>query len=181
VFSCALSLLLGVLSPALPASSVASDAAIAICFAPGEDCVVFAVRAIDNVEREIPFGAYGLTAGSSIVEALVRAKQRGVDVRLIADEPAPSSEIAVSSSLPRREGQLGAQQLAFVLVVRSNYSHGRRSMAAWGGMPPRGLAPALPASACDAYRPGLALKGERLVTWRGFACSDCPRLGIIGY
>jgi len=120
VFSCALSLLLGVLSPALPASSVASDAAIAICFAPGEDCVVFAERAIDNVEREIPFGAYGLTAGSSIVEALVRAKQRGVDVRLIADEPAPSSEIAVSSSLPRREGQLGAQQLAFVLVVRND-------------------------------------------------------------
>ena len=45
----------------MPASSVASDAAIAICFAPGEDCVVFAERAIDNVEREIPFGAYGLT------------------------------------------------------------------------------------------------------------------------
>jgi phosphatidylserine/phosphatidylglycerophosphate/cardiolipin synthase-like enzyme len=30
-------------------------------------------------------GAYGLTVGSGIVEALARAKRRGVDVRLIAD------------------------------------------------------------------------------------------------
>ena len=34
-------------------------------------------------------GAYGLTTGSGIVEALVRAKQRGVDVRLIADKTTP--------------------------------------------------------------------------------------------
>jgi phosphatidylserine/phosphatidylglycerophosphate/cardiolipin synthase-like enzyme len=33
------------------------------------------------------FRAYGLTTGSGIVEALVRAKERGVDVRLIATTP----------------------------------------------------------------------------------------------
>ena len=33
--------------------------------------------------------AYALTAGAGIVEALVRAKQRGVDVRLIADRTTP--------------------------------------------------------------------------------------------
>jgi phosphatidylserine/phosphatidylglycerophosphate/cardiolipin synthase-like enzyme len=49
----------------------------------------FAVRAIDNAEREILAGAYGLTTGSGIVEALVRAKDRGVDVRLIADKTTP--------------------------------------------------------------------------------------------
>jgi hypothetical protein len=34
-------------------------------------------------------GAYGLTTGSGIVEALVRAKERGVDVRVIADKTTP--------------------------------------------------------------------------------------------
>jgi hypothetical protein len=76
VFSVTLSLVLGALSPALSASSVASGAAIAVCFAPEEDCAAFAVRAIDNADREILVGAYGLTTGSGIVEALVRAKQR---------------------------------------------------------------------------------------------------------
>jgi phosphatidylserine/phosphatidylglycerophosphate/cardiolipin synthase-like enzyme len=40
-------------------------------------------------EREILVGAYGLTTGSGIVEVLVRAKERGVDVRLIADKSTP--------------------------------------------------------------------------------------------
>jgi phosphatidylserine/phosphatidylglycerophosphate/cardiolipin synthase-like enzyme len=64
----------------LPASSVASGVAVAVCFAPEEDCAAFAVRAINNAEHEILVGAYGLTTGSDIVEALVRAKERGVDV-----------------------------------------------------------------------------------------------------
>src|SRR5271157_603403 len=78
-----------VLSSASPASSVASGAAVAVCFAPEEDCAAFAVRAIDNAEREILVGAYGLTTGSGIVEALVGDKERGVDVRLIADKTTP--------------------------------------------------------------------------------------------
>ena len=89
MFSIALPLALATLSPALPAASVASGAAIAVCFSPEEDCAAFAVRAIDNAEREILVGAYGLTTGSGIVEALVRAKGRGVDVRLIADKTTP--------------------------------------------------------------------------------------------
>jgi len=80
VFSVALSLALAAAAPALPVSTVVSDAAIAICFSPEEDCAAFAVRAIDNADREILVGAYGLTTGSGIVEALVRAKARGVDV-----------------------------------------------------------------------------------------------------
>jgi phosphatidylserine/phosphatidylglycerophosphate/cardiolipin synthase-like enzyme len=89
VFRIALSLVIGVAPPAISASSVASGAAVATCFAPEEDCAAFAVRAIDNAEHEILVGAYGLTTGSGIVEALVRAKQRGVDVRLIADKTTP--------------------------------------------------------------------------------------------
>src|SRR4029077_8609336 len=48
-----------------------------------------AVRVINNAQREILVGAYGLTTGSGIVEALVRAQGRGVDVRLIADKTTP--------------------------------------------------------------------------------------------
>jgi phosphatidylserine/phosphatidylglycerophosphate/cardiolipin synthase-like enzyme len=62
---------------------------MAVCFSPEEDCAAFAVRTIDNTESEMLVSAYGLTTGSGIVEALARAKERGVDVRLIADKTAP--------------------------------------------------------------------------------------------
>ena len=39
-------------------------------------CTAFAARTIENAEREILVGADGLTTGSGIVEALVRAKVR---------------------------------------------------------------------------------------------------------
>jgi hypothetical protein len=64
VFSIALSLALGTFAPTLPASSVASSAAIAVCFTPEEDCAAFAARAIDSAEREILVGAYALTLPS---------------------------------------------------------------------------------------------------------------------
>ena len=85
----ALALSLGVLSPIQLAASVSSGAAVAVCFAPEEDCAAFAVRPIDKAESEILVSASGLTIGSGIVEALVRAKERGVDVRLIADKTTP--------------------------------------------------------------------------------------------
>ncbi len=64
-------------------------AAVAVCFAPEEDCAAFAVEAIDRARRQILVSAYNLTTGSGIVEALVRARERGVDVRLIADKRTP--------------------------------------------------------------------------------------------
>jgi phosphatidylserine/phosphatidylglycerophosphate/cardiolipin synthase-like enzyme len=90
VFQFALTLALSALSPLLQsAASISTDAAIAVCFAPEEDCAAFAVRAIDKAEREILVAAYRLTVGSGIVGALIRAKERGVDVRVIADRAAP--------------------------------------------------------------------------------------------
>jgi phospholipase D len=68
---------------------VSTGAAVAVCFAPEENCAAFAVRAIENAESEILVSAYGLTTGSGIVEALVQAKERGIDVRLIADKTTP--------------------------------------------------------------------------------------------
>jgi phosphatidylserine/phosphatidylglycerophosphate/cardiolipin synthase-like enzyme len=89
VFRAALSLTLAALSPAVPVASLTPGAAVAVCFSPEENCAAFADRAIGNAEREILVGAYGLTTGSIIVEALIRAKQRGIDVRLIADKTTP--------------------------------------------------------------------------------------------
>ena len=89
MLSIALSLALSAVSTATPVLSLGTGAAVAVCFAPEEDCAAFAVDAIDRAEQQILVTAYGFTTGSSTVEALVRAKQRGVDVKLIADKTTP--------------------------------------------------------------------------------------------
>ena len=84
-----IALSLGV-SLALPAADLSSTpATISTCFAPENDCAAFAIRAIDRARHEILVGAYNLTTGSGIVEALLGAKQRGVDVRLVVDRTTP--------------------------------------------------------------------------------------------
>jgi mitochondrial cardiolipin hydrolase len=82
-------LALAVLPSVLPISSAAMDATVEVCFAPEDDCAGFAERAIEGAEREILVSAYRLTVGSGIVGGLIRAKERGVDVRVIADRGAP--------------------------------------------------------------------------------------------
>jgi phosphatidylserine/phosphatidylglycerophosphate/cardiolipin synthase-like enzyme len=71
------------------ADAATPSATLEICFAPESDCAAFAVRAIELAENEILVGAYGLTTGSGIVEALLRAHQPGVNVKLIADKTTP--------------------------------------------------------------------------------------------
>jgi phosphatidylserine/phosphatidylglycerophosphate/cardiolipin synthase-like enzyme len=65
------------------------EATIEVCFAPEDDCAGFSEHLIAGAEREILVSAYRLTVGSGIVGALIRAKERGVDVRVIADRGAP--------------------------------------------------------------------------------------------
>jgi hypothetical protein len=84
VFHLALGFAVGAVSPIFPATSIAPAAEIAVCFSPDEDCSTF-----DNAESEILVGAYGLTTGVGIAEALARAKERGGDVQLIADRTTP--------------------------------------------------------------------------------------------
>ena len=64
MFSLALPLALAALSRTLPVSSVASGVTIPVCVIREEDCTAFAIRAIENAEREILVGAYSLTTGS---------------------------------------------------------------------------------------------------------------------
>ena len=71
------------------AMAAAPSATTETCFAPESDCAAFAVQAIDRAQREILVGAYGLTTGAGIVEALLRAQRRGVEVKLIADKTTP--------------------------------------------------------------------------------------------
>lgn len=82
-------LALNAASALVPAAATVPGATVAACFAPEEDCAVLAVGAIDRARRQILVTAYNLTTGSGIVEALVRARERGVDVRLIADKRTP--------------------------------------------------------------------------------------------
>jgi phosphatidylserine/phosphatidylglycerophosphate/cardiolipin synthase-like enzyme len=89
VFHFSIALAISALSLAHPAASLSTGAAVSVCFAPEEDCAAFAVRAIDNAEREILVSAYGLTVGSGIVGALISARERGVEVKLIADRSTP--------------------------------------------------------------------------------------------
>ena len=89
MFSALLVVVFSAAIPVVPASSITTSAVIATCFAPEENCNAFAVDAVDGAEREILVSAYSLTTGSAIPEALARAAQRGVDVRLIADRTTP--------------------------------------------------------------------------------------------
>ena len=89
MFIPALSLALGALSFAVPVSSLGTGVAVAVCFSPEEDCTALAVDAIDRAEIQILVSAYGLTTSSKAVEALMQAKRRGVDVRVIADRTTP--------------------------------------------------------------------------------------------
>jgi phosphatidylserine/phosphatidylglycerophosphate/cardiolipin synthase-like enzyme len=89
VFIPTLSLALGALSFAVPVSSLGTGVAVAVCFSPEEDCTALAVDAIDRAEIQILVSAYGLTTSSKAVEALMQAKRRGVDVRVIADRTTP--------------------------------------------------------------------------------------------
>ena len=73
-------------------SAVAFAASIVTCFAPEQDCAALAISAVDAAEHEILVNAYILTMGSGVPAALIRAHDRGVDVRLLADRLAPCEQ-----------------------------------------------------------------------------------------
>lgn len=77
-------------SEGTPEQQPTADApTIAMCFAPEGDCAALAIREIDAAEHQVLVNAYQITTGAGFVEALVRAKNRGVTVEVIADRIAP--------------------------------------------------------------------------------------------
>jgi phospholipase D len=72
-----------------PMVPVTTDLSIETCFAPEGQCAAMAIREINEAEHRILVNAYALTGGAGFAEALVRAKQRGVEVEVIADRGVP--------------------------------------------------------------------------------------------
>jgi phosphatidylserine/phosphatidylglycerophosphate/cardiolipin synthase-like enzyme len=66
------------------APQLAASGELQACFTPGEDCTALIVRQIDGAKFELLVQAYGLTS-APIIQALGRAKERGVDVKAILD------------------------------------------------------------------------------------------------
>lgn len=81
------------------------DLSIGTCFAPEGQCAAMAISEIDAAQRQILVNTYSMTAGAGFAEALVRAKQRGVDVRVIADRTVPCERhsgipVLVAAAIP---------------------------------------------------------------------------------
>lgn len=67
------------------AQKFSTDASYDVCFTPGQNCTSMLVDAINKEKSTILVQAYSFTS-SPIAKALVAAKQRGVDVKVILDK-----------------------------------------------------------------------------------------------
>ena len=67
------------------APAIAAKPSISTCFTPGENCSGIVATAIDGATSEILVQAYSLSK-ASIIDALGRARLRGVKVRVILDK-----------------------------------------------------------------------------------------------
>jgi phosphatidylserine/phosphatidylglycerophosphate/cardiolipin synthase-like enzyme len=54
------------------------------CFTPNQNCLSLVVRTVDDAQSELLVQAYGFSS-RPIIDALIRAERRGVDVRVILD------------------------------------------------------------------------------------------------
>jgi phospholipase D len=61
-----------------------STARVSVCFTPGGHCASFIADAIERAQREVRVQAYGFSS-KPILDALVAARARGVDVAVILD------------------------------------------------------------------------------------------------
>jgi phosphatidylserine/phosphatidylglycerophosphate/cardiolipin synthase-like enzyme len=68
------------------------------CFTPGENCTGLIVQEIDRAHSELLVQAYQLTS-VPIIEAMVRAKKRGVTVRVILDRSNENEEYTAATYL----------------------------------------------------------------------------------
>lgn len=67
----------------VPALSV-EEAAVALCFTPGEDCDRRLIELIDGAQKTVRIAAYSLTS-EAIADALIRARERNVRVWVVLD------------------------------------------------------------------------------------------------
>jgi len=74
-----------------------------VCFTPYQNCMKKIVRLINHAKKSIFIQAYSFTA-HPIAKALVRAKERGVEVRIIFDKSNFSGHFYSSSKYLIRHG-----------------------------------------------------------------------------
>lgn|GEM_PF-2338903 len=67
------------------ATKFSSDASYTVCFTPGENCTKKIVDLIDQAQHSILVQVYSINS-YSIRDGLIRAKQRGVAVKIIVDK-----------------------------------------------------------------------------------------------
>lgn len=77
-------------------SEILKNVDIEVCFTPGGNCTQEIVNAINHAERTILVQAYSFTS-APIAKALVNAKERGVNVKVILDKSQFKSEKYSSS------------------------------------------------------------------------------------
>jgi phosphatidylserine/phosphatidylglycerophosphate/cardiolipin synthase-like enzyme len=94
----------------LALTAQAAAAEIRACFTPGEDCTGLIVAEIAAARSEVLVQAYSFTS-PPIVKALVDAKKRGVDVRVIIDK----SNICKKADCENK-GQIAANTLRIAKV-----------------------------------------------------------------
>jgi phosphatidylserine/phosphatidylglycerophosphate/cardiolipin synthase-like enzyme len=82
---------------AFPAADLGSNS---LCFTPPEDCTALIRAEIASAQRQVLVQAYSFTS-SPIAEALVAARRRGVEVRVLLDGDSAEGQSSVLPGLRR--------------------------------------------------------------------------------
>ena len=72
------------LSPAPEVSIASTPESMDVCFTPGQSCLPKVIKYIDNAKTSILLLGYSFTS-KPITQALMQAKKRGVNVRIVLD------------------------------------------------------------------------------------------------
>ena len=92
---------------------------VAVCFTPGGECTDVIVGQIGSARQQVLVQAYSFTS-AGIVKALVDAKRRGVDVRVILDK----SNACKDGGECEKKGAIAADTLGIVKVpVLIDHAH----------------------------------------------------------
>jgi phospholipase D len=75
----------GTVAAEFPTRRAPVDANVSVCFVPSEDCEGEVADAINRSNKQIRVQAYGFTS-TRILNALVGAVRRGIDVQLVLDK-----------------------------------------------------------------------------------------------
>lgn len=76
-----------------------------VCFTPGENCTNLIIKNMDKAKKSLLVQAYSFTS-APIAKAIIDAKKRGVDVKVILDKSQFSQKYSSSKFLMNQEIQI---------------------------------------------------------------------------